>query len=124
MVKTLTDLQLEDIVRIRRNQAWSPPAVVAQQESSLQSYWVNDGSKMLRKNRSHLLKTREELPIDPADVNIPEPVKAPTSNNENSSNNRNTSPPPATPLAGKNTITPQGAPPLSPARQRTTHRST
>ncbi|CAL9686975.1 unnamed protein product [Knipowitschia caucasica] len=76
--KPLSTLAKEDVVRIRDQDAWNRKATVLQ-EVGLRSYEVRteDGS-VLRRNRRHLLKTKEHFQESSCDVEDEHAVSIPT----------------------------------------------
>ena len=55
--RPLRTLQLRGIVRIRKNNAWSNQGLVTIKVDTPRSYWIDNETWVLRRNRKHLLKT-------------------------------------------------------------------
>ena len=53
--RPLRTLQPGDIVRIPKNNAWSDPGAATLKDDTPHSYWINNGTWLLRRNRKHLL---------------------------------------------------------------------
>ena len=70
----LTSLQPGDVVRHRRNGVWEP-VIVTSKHGSPRSYIIRHEDGELRRNRRHLLKSKEEAPLFlPPTLNVPPPT--------------------------------------------------
>lgn len=93
--KTLRQLKPGDTVRIRKDRFWSDPAVITKVDNAPRSYWVDNGARVLRRNRRHLLKTGERPTVDQSDqdIEIQESQSANGSANCKGQHSQNATPP-------------------------------